>query len=98
MSFGALSVPAIRALSHGAKLAGCWLNTGEGGLSPFHLEGGCDIIFQIGTAKYGVRDQDAASARTSCVPSLRTNRSGCSRSSCRKAPSPARAAYCPARR
>ncbi len=60
MSFGALSVPAIRALSHGAKLAGCWLNTGEGGLSPFHLEGGCDIIFQIGTAKYGVRDQDGS--------------------------------------
>lgn len=60
MSFGALSVPAVRALSHGAKLAGCWLNTGEGGLSPFHLEGGCDIIFQIGTAKYGVRDSDGS--------------------------------------
>lgn len=57
MSYGALSKPAIQALSHGAKLAGCWLNTGEGGLSPFHLEGGCDIIFQIGTAKYGVRDE-----------------------------------------
>lgn len=55
MSFGALSVPAIRALSHGAKLAGCWLNTGEGALSKFHLEGRCDIVFQIGTAKYGVR-------------------------------------------
>jgi len=58
MSFGALSVPAVQALSHGAKLAGCWLNTGEGGLSPFHLEGGCDIVFQIGTAKYSVRDTD----------------------------------------
>jgi len=57
MSFGALSKPAIQALSRGAKLAGCWLNTGEGGLSPYHLEGGCDIIFQIGTAKYGVRDE-----------------------------------------
>ena len=34
-----------------------WLNTGEGGLSPFHLDGGCDIVFQIGTAKYGVRDE-----------------------------------------
>ncbi|GAB5488207.1 MAG: FMN-binding glutamate synthase family protein [Parasphingorhabdus sp.] len=56
MSFGALSVPAVRALSHGAKMAGCWMNTGEGGLSPYHLEGGCDIVFQIGTAKYGVRD------------------------------------------
>lgn len=57
MSFGALSVPAVRALSHGAKMAGCWMNTGEGGLSPYHLEGGCDIVFQIGTAKYGVRDE-----------------------------------------
>src|SRR5258705_10894022 len=32
------------------------MDTGEGGLSPYHLEGGCDIIMQIGTAKYGVRD------------------------------------------
>jgi glutamate synthase domain-containing protein 2 len=56
MSFGALSRPAIQALSKGAALAGCWLNTGEGGLSPAHLEGDCDIVFQIGTAKYGARD------------------------------------------
>jgi glutamate synthase domain-containing protein 2 len=56
MSFGAISEPAVRALSRGAKEAGCWLDTGEGGLSPFHLEGGCDVIMQIGTAKYGVRD------------------------------------------
>jgi glutamate synthase domain-containing protein 2 len=34
------------------------MNTGEGGLSPYHLEGGCDIVFQIGTAKYGVRDEN----------------------------------------
>ena len=56
MSYGALSKPAVRALSNGAAKAGCWMNTGEGGLSPYHLEGGCDIVFQIGTAKYGVRD------------------------------------------
>ncbi|MEM8844879.1 MAG: FMN-binding glutamate synthase family protein [Pseudomonadota bacterium] len=55
MSFGAISRPAVRALSKGAKKAGIWMNTGEGGLSPYHLEGGCDIVFQIGTAKYGVR-------------------------------------------
>ena len=55
MSYGAISRPAVKALSRGAKLAGCWLNTGEGGLSPYHLEGDCDIVFQIGTAKYGVR-------------------------------------------
>ncbi len=57
MSYGALSRPAVKALSRGAKLAGCWMNTGEGGLSPHHLEGGCDIVFQIGTAKYGVRTE-----------------------------------------
>src|SRR6185503_11309353 len=56
MSFGAISAPAVRSLSRGAAVAGCWLDTGEGGLSPYHVEGGCDIIMQIGTAKYGVRD------------------------------------------
>jgi len=56
MSFGAISKPAVLALSNGARMAGCWMNTGEGGLSPYHLEGGADIVFQIGTAKYGVRD------------------------------------------
>ncbi|TRD12663.1 FMN-binding glutamate synthase family protein [Erythrobacter insulae] len=58
MSYGALSTPAVRALSNGAAKAGCWMNTGEGGLAPYHLEGGCDIVFQIGTAKYGVRDNE----------------------------------------
>ncbi|MDF1629971.1 MAG: FMN-binding glutamate synthase family protein [Alcanivoracaceae bacterium] len=58
MSYGALSKPAVLALSKGAARAGCWMNTGEGGLSPWHLEGGCDIVFQIGTARYGVRDAD----------------------------------------
>ena len=57
MSYGALSRPALQALSRGAAKAGCWLNTGEGGLSSYHLEGGCDIVFQIGTAKFGVRDE-----------------------------------------
>lgn len=55
MSYGAISIPAVKALSRGAKKAGVWMNTGEGGLSPYHLEGGCDIVFQIGTAKFGVR-------------------------------------------
>ncbi len=58
MSYGALSRPAVRALSHGAAQAGIWLNTGEGGISPYHTEGGCDLVFQIGTAKYGVRTAD----------------------------------------
>ena len=58
MSYGALSKPAVQALSHGAQLAGCWLNTGEGGVSPFHLEGECDIVYQLGTAKFGARNDD----------------------------------------
>lgn len=58
MSYGAISKPAVQALSRGCKEAGIWMNTGEGGLSPYHLEGGCDIVFQIGTAKFGVRDTD----------------------------------------
>ncbi|MDX2504502.1 MAG: FMN-binding glutamate synthase family protein [Gammaproteobacteria bacterium] len=57
MSYGALSRPAVLALSHGAKMCGCWMNTGEGGLSSYHLDGHCDLVFQIGTAKYGVRDK-----------------------------------------
>lgn len=60
MSFGAISKPAIQALSKGARMAGCWMNTGEGSLSPYHLEGGADIVVQIGTAKYGVRDENGA--------------------------------------
>lgn len=58
MSYGSLSKKAVSALSHGAKMAGCWLNTGEGGVSPYHLEGGADIVAQIGTAKYGFRTLD----------------------------------------
>jgi len=58
MSYGAISKPAVQALSRGAALGGCYMDTGEGGLSPYHLEGGCDVIYQIGTAKYGVRDAD----------------------------------------
>ena len=58
MSYGAISKPAVQALSRGARLGGFWMNTGEGGLSTYHLEGGCDLVYQIGTAKYGVRDAD----------------------------------------
>ncbi len=60
MSYGAISRPAVLALSRGAAKAGIWMNTGEGGLSPHHLDGGGDIIFQLGTAKYGVRDEKGA--------------------------------------
>lgn len=56
MSFGSLSPNAIMALNQGAKLGNFAHNTGEGGLSPYHLQGG-DIIFQIGTAYFGCRDE-----------------------------------------
>ena len=76
MSYGAISKPAVQALSRGAKLGGFWMNTGEGGLSPYHLEGGCDLVFQIGTAKYGVRDaegglDDAKLAEVAAHPQVR---------------------------
>jgi glutamate synthase domain-containing protein 2 len=58
MSYGAISQPAVRALSRGAALAGCWLDTGEGGLAPHHQEADCDIVLQIGTANYGIRERD----------------------------------------
>lgn len=60
MSFGALSANAIRALSRGASLAGCYMSTGEGSLAPYHLEGGADILYQIGPSKFGCRTPDGA--------------------------------------
>ena len=57
MSFGSLSGPAVEALNRGAALAGCMHNTGEGGISPYHRMGG-DLVFQIGTAYFGVRDEE----------------------------------------
>ncbi|MGH9382766.1 MAG: FMN-binding glutamate synthase family protein [Vicinamibacterales bacterium] len=58
MSFGALSPNAVRALSRGAKLAGCYMSTGEGSLSRYHLEGEGDILYQIGPAKFGCRTRE----------------------------------------
>src|SRR5437870_437787 len=93
MSFGAISAPAVRSLSKGAAVAGCWMDTGEGGLSPYHIEGGCDVIMQIGTAKYGVRDAQGNFSTDRCSSS----RAWCerSRSSSPRARSPAKAACCP---
>src|SRR4051794_15555141 len=56
MSFGSLSAPAVEALNRGAALAGCMHNTGEGGISAYHRNGG-DLVFQIGTAYFGCRDE-----------------------------------------
>lgn len=57
MSYGALSENAVKALNLGAKKAGILHNNGEGGLAEAHLQGG-KLIFQLGTAKYGVRDDN----------------------------------------
>lgn len=58
MSFGSLSSNAIEALNLGAKKAGCYHNTGEGGASPYHLKHGGDIVWQLGTALFGCRDDE----------------------------------------
>ena len=58
MSYGALGKNAITALSMGLAKAGTWMNTGEGGLSEYHLKGNGDIIYQIGPGLFGVRDHD----------------------------------------
>lgn len=58
MSFGSLSSNAIESLNAGAKIGGFAHNTGEGGLSPYHLKHGGDIIWQIGTGYFGARSED----------------------------------------
>ena len=58
MSYGALGDRAVRALARGAKQAGIMMNSGEGGYPKYHLSEGCDLIFQMGTAKFGVRTED----------------------------------------
>ena len=58
MSFGALSANAIEALSAGAARGGFAHDTGEGGISPYHLRGGGDLIWEIGSGYFGCRDAD----------------------------------------
>jgi glutamate synthase domain-containing protein 2 len=58
MSFGALSRNAILALNQGAKMGGFAHNSGEGGISPYHLKPGGDLIWQIGTGYFGCRQAD----------------------------------------
>lgn len=58
MSFGSLSPNAILALNGGAKDGHFAHNTGEGGISPYHLEPGGDLIWQIGTGYFGCRSHE----------------------------------------
>jgi len=76
MSFGALSKNAIEALNGGAKIGGFAHNTGEGGMSPYHLEPGGDLIWQIGTGYFGARTPDGkfsedAFAKNATLPQVK---------------------------
>jgi len=62
MSYGALSANAVRALSKGAKMGGFAHDTGEGGFSPYHREGGGDVIWEIGSGYFGCRNANGAFA------------------------------------
>ena len=57
MSFGSLSAAAVEAMNKGVKKAGAYHNTGEGGLSPYHKQGG-DVLFHFGTGYFGVRSEE----------------------------------------
>lgn len=76
MSFGSLSSNAIEALNAGAKIGNFAHNTGEGGISPYHLKHNGDIIWQVGTGYFGCRDEDgnfspALFTQTSSAPQIR---------------------------
>ncbi|EAQ99322.1 FMN-binding glutamate synthase family protein [Congregibacter litoralis] len=76
MSFGSLSSNAVRALNRGAAAGGFYHNTGEGGVSDFHLEHAGDLVWQIGTGYFGCRASDGsfspeAFAKTATLPTVR---------------------------
>lgn len=58
MSFGSLSATAVEALNLGAKLGRFYQDTGEGGISPYHLIHGGDIVWELGTGYFGCRTRD----------------------------------------
>ena len=76
MSYGSLSKNAVLALNNGARIGGFAHNTGEGGLSPYHLEPGGDLFWQIGTGYFSCRTPDGhfseeEFARRATLPSVR---------------------------
>jgi glutamate synthase domain-containing protein 2 len=73
MSFGALSKNAILALNSGAQLGGFAHNTGEGGISPYHLKPGGDLIWQIGTGYFGCRTPDGGFCESTFKEKSRIN-------------------------
>ena len=60
MSFGALGANAIEALNLGAKIGGFYHDTGEGGLSPYHLKHGGDLVWELGSGYFGCRQKDGS--------------------------------------
>ena len=96
MSFGALSANAIQALNGGAARGGFAHDTGEGGISPYHLRPGGDLIWEIGSGYFGCRDDAGRLRRRRSSPRRRSfPRSRPSRSSCPRGPSPGWAVCCP---
>lgn len=73
MSYGALSKTAIMALNKGAKMDGFAHNTGEGGISPFHLEHGGDLVWQIGTGYFGCRSSSGGFSEEKFIKSAANN-------------------------
>jgi glutamate synthase domain-containing protein 2 len=76
MSYGALSENAIVALSTAAKLGGFYHNTGEGGISRFHREGGGDLVWNVGTGYFGCRTEggqfcERMFAENACTPQVK---------------------------
>lgn len=72
MSFGSLSAPAITALNRGVQIADALHNTGEGGVAPYHLQGG-DLVWQIGTGYFGARDANGDFSMEECVRTCEAN-------------------------
>ena len=68
MSFGSLSKNAVMAMNNGAKKGHFFHNTGEGGVSPYHLQGG-DLCWQIGTGYFGCRNEDGTFSEANFIES-----------------------------
>lgn len=74
MSFGSLGKKAIAALNKGALKAGCYHNTGEGGISPYHTHG-ADLMWQLGTGYFGTRDSNGEFSLDVFIERLREHKS-----------------------
>lgn len=72
MSYGSLGERAVSALNKGAKMANCYHNTGEGGVSPYHLLG-ADVVWQLGTGYFGARDKDGYFSLEKLLETLQAN-------------------------